>query len=215
MAFWWLVGGFVAYLIGAASAGFQDIGAVMTLCFGGAMAIAIYQLRSWTKNPNNAVQGRVFATLWIAVLGLFTLAGIVGVALNPSGNRSTGSASVAGASATTAAGAPAAPDSYPVDAKTALLRNVKLDFRWSKGGFDDIMIADFTINNPTAYSFKDFEIECVHSAPSGTRIDSNTRTIYQIVKAHSKKRVREQNMGFINTQAARSSCEIKDLVPID
>jgi hypothetical protein len=76
------------------------------------------------------------------------------------------------------------------------------------------MIADFTIKNPTRYRFKDFEIKCTHSAPSGTVIDSNTRTIYQTVQPTSTKVVKEMSMGFINSQATRSGCQITDLVVI-
>jgi hypothetical protein len=83
-----------------------------------------------------------------------------------------------------------------------------------QGGVGNVMIADFTIENPTRYRFKDFEIKCTHSAPSGTVIDSNTRTLYEIVEPKSKKIIKQMNMGFIDSQAARSDCEITDLTPI-
>ena len=95
--------------------------------------------------------------------------------------------------------------------KEALLRDLKLDFNWRTEGFDDIMVANFTVTNPTSYRFKDFEIKCVHFAPSGTEIDSNTRTVYQVVEAKSKKVVRNMNMGFIHSQVKSSSCRITDL----
>jgi hypothetical protein len=98
-----------------------------------------------------------------------------------------------------------------VDAKELLIQNVKLDFKWRKEGFDDIMKADFTLNNPTAYRFKDSEIRCSHYSPRGTVIDSNTRTIYQVVEPESKKVVKNFDMGFIHSQVASSSCKITDL----
>ena len=101
-----------------------------------------------------------------------------------------------------------------VDPKNVLLRDVKLDFKWHTEGFGSVMIANFTIKNPTQYRFKDFEIKCTHSAPSGTVIDSNTRTIYQTVEPTSTKVVKDMSMGFINSQAARSGCQITDLVVI-
>jgi hypothetical protein len=97
------------------------------------------------------------------------------------------------------------------DPKEAALRDIKLDFKWSKSGFGSIMEADFTITNPTSYKVKDLEVECVHSAPSGTVIDSNTRTIYEVIEPKSKKVIKKFNMGFIHSQAASSSCRIKDL----
>jgi hypothetical protein len=79
-------------------------------------------------------------------------------------------------------------------------------------GFGSIMMANFTIKNPTQYSFKDVEIECTHTAPSGTKIDSNTRTIYEVVAPKSTKVIRNMNMGFIRDQVSSSSCGITDLV---
>ncbi len=101
-----------------------------------------------------------------------------------------------------------------IDSKQILLQSVKLDYKWNKSGFGSIMMANFTLNNPTAYRFKDFEIKCSHYSPSGTLIDSNTRTIYEIVEPRSKKVVKDFNMGFIHSQAARSGCEITDLTPL-
>ena len=54
------------------------------------------------------------------------------------------------------------------------------DFSWRKEGFNNIMILDLTVRNELPFSVKDVEITCEHSAPSGTKIDSNTRTIYEV-----------------------------------
>ena len=97
------------------------------------------------------------------------------------------------------------------DHKAEALQKMDLEFEWGKGGFDSVMIANFTIKNKSNYDVKDLEVKCTHSANSGTVIDSNDRTIYEIVKAHSTKKVNDFNMGFIHTQAARSRCEIVDL----
>ena len=95
--------------------------------------------------------------------------------------------------------------------KEMLLRDVTLEFKWRKVGFGNVMEADFTVDNPTSYSFKDFEIKCTHSAPSGTIIDSNTRTVYELVGPKSKRVIKNMNMGFIQDQASGSRCEITDL----
>jgi len=73
------------------------------------------------------------------------------------------------------------------------------------------MEADFTVQNPTEYNIKDIEITCTHSAKSGTKIDSNTRTIYDIVPSKETKVFRKFNMGFIHSQVSTSSCRIVDL----
>ncbi len=71
--------------------------------------------------------------------------------------------------------------------KEIVLRDVKLDYRWYKSGFGSVMVADLTVTNPTAIRFKDFEVTCTHFAPSGTKIDSNTRTVYQSRRAELEK----------------------------
>ncbi len=73
------------------------------------------------------------------------------------------------------------------------------------------MEANFTVENQSQYNIKDIEIKCTYFGKSGTAIDSNRRTIYDVVKAKSKKKFNKFNMGFIHTQANSSSCEITDL----
>jgi hypothetical protein len=81
-------------------------------------------------------------------------------------------------------------------------------FSWAKEGFGSFMVADFVIKNISDYDLKDVSIRCRHSAASGTIIDSNERTIYEIVKARTTKSIRHFSMGFIHSQAARSGCEV-------
>ena len=99
----------------------------------------------------------------------------------------------------------------PLTPKEQALSTVKLDFEWGTGGFGNIMEANFTIKNPSNYDIKDITIKCRHFAKSGTLIDSNTRTIYDIVQAKSNKRFERFNMGFIHSQAEKSNCAIADL----
>jgi hypothetical protein len=100
----------------------------------------------------------------------------------------------------------------PVDLKADALSKIKLDFTWSTD--DVIMTANFVVKNEGDRGIKDFEITCNHTAKSGSLIDSNTRTIYDIVKAHSTKRFPNFNMGFIHAQAAQSSCRVVNLTVI-
>lgn len=81
-------------------------------------------------------------------------------------------------------------------------------FNWSKTGFGSVMEARFNIYNPLDFDVKDIEITCRHSANSGTVIDRNTRTIYEIIPARSSRYFNDFNMGFIHSQAERSQCEI-------
>lgn len=91
------------------------------------------------------------------------------------------------------------------------LKATKLDYTWDKGGFDSVMEANFTITNGSQYTIKDITIECTHFAKSGTRIDSNKRTIYDTVSAGSSKTFNKFNMGFIHSQANSTNCQIADL----
>ncbi len=97
---------------------------------------------------------------------------------------------------------------YESDPKTAL---AVVDMRWSKGGFDNVMIIDsLVVENKAPIAMKDFDVLCVHSGPSGTEMDRNSRTIYEIVPAGSTSTFREINMGIIHSQAVSSRCEISD-----
>ena len=66
--------------------------------------------------------------------------------------------------------------------KEIALEQVKLDYKWNIAGFGNVMEADFNITNDGDRDVKDIEITCTHFAKSNTKIDSNTRTIYEIIK---------------------------------
>jgi hypothetical protein len=85
----------------------------------------------------------------------------------------------------------------------------KLD-KWYKGGFGNVMIADFTINNLTDNDIKDIKITCTQYAKSGTIIGSNTQIIYDIVKAKQTKKFKKVNMGIIHNQAYETNCKLID-----
>lgn len=91
------------------------------------------------------------------------------------------------------------------------LKSVDLDFSWNKIGFDNIMEGNFSIKNNSDFDIKDIEITCTHYAKSGTKIDSNTRVIYDLVSAKSTKKIEKFNMGFMHTQAEKTGCAITDL----
>ena len=95
--------------------------------------------------------------------------------------------------------------------KKVAMNNVDLYFSWGKEGFGNVMEANFTITNNSEYQIKDIEITCTHYAKSGTRIDSNERTIFDVIPAKSKKKFDKFNMGFIHSQAEKTGCKITDL----
>ena len=82
---------------------------------------------------------------------------------------------------------------------------------WTKDGFGSVMIVNSaTVTNDAIFDIKDFTLKCVHYAPSGTEIDSNTRTIFEVVPANGTRTIRNFNMGFIASQAESTSCEISN-----
>lgn len=86
------------------------------------------------------------------------------------------------------------------------------NLEWYKGGFDSVMMVNATFENISDHDVQDIELTCDHFSNSGTKIDSSTKVIYEVVKAEKSKRVRKFNMGFIHSQAASTDCKITNLV---
>ena len=100
-----------------------------------------------------------------------------------------------------------------LDPREEAQNNLSLEkFSWYKGGFDSVMMINATIKNNGKRDVKDITIECIHSSNSGTRIDSNKKTVFELVKAGGSKRIKDFSMGFIHSQAASSNCSITDFV---
>jgi len=95
--------------------------------------------------------------------------------------------------------------------KEKAMKHVELRYSWGRDPLDAVMIANFTINNISQYDIKDIEISCRHFGKSGTYIDKNTRTIFDVVPSNRAKTFGNFNMGFIHSQAHKSECEITDL----
>ncbi|QUY35620.1 zinc ribbon domain-containing protein [Acinetobacter junii] len=98
--------------------------------------------------------------------------------------------------------------------KEEALNNLEFNFEWSKDGFGNVMMIDMTIKNNGKSDIKDFTVVCEHTSNSGTKIDSNKREVFEIIKAGETRTFKEFNMGFIHTQATSSSCGVTDLVVI-
>lgn len=95
-------------------------------------------------------------------------------------------------------------------------RYVKItDFSWTKAAFGNVMEATFTIRNSLPVKVKDIDVKCSHAAPSGTVVDSNRRTIYEVIGAGRTRTFRKFNMGFIHSQANRSGCTVVDVTRIE
>lgn len=82
---------------------------------------------------------------------------------------------------------------------------------WHKGGFDNVLIASFTLRNTGQMKISDVQITCTSYGPSGTAIDTNTRTIFESFPPGKPRRIREFNMGLQHSQASSVSCVVTDL----
>ncbi len=118
----------------------------------------------------------------------------------------------ASSSSTSSSSAPR--EKSPRELKEEIRAQINLDWAWRKAGFDNIMHADFTITNASSYDIKDVEIRTLQFAKSGTQIDRNVRTIYEIIKAGETREFKEFNMGFIHSQSNSASASITDFVLI-
>ena len=104
------------------------------------------------------------------------------------------------------------PPARVLSPKEKALASVTLEkLNWKKGGFDSVMLISTKIKNDGVQDVKDIEIECTHFSNSGTRIDSNKKVIYELVKAGKSVSIKDFGMGFIKSQASSTSCSITDL----
>ena len=144
-------------------------------------------------------------TILLALILIPVALAVVGSALSP---RSTSTS----AARSTASDSPRQPS--PRELKEAIRDQIKLDWEWQNGGFGNVMEADFKITNGSDHDIKDIEIRTTQSGKSGTQIDRNTRTIYEIIKARQTKVFKKFNMGFIHSQSESASARITDFVVI-
>lgn len=99
------------------------------------------------------------------------------------------------------------------DPKRAVLSAVSVQgFTWEKGGFDNVMMVSLTIVNGSDRGVKDLRLECDYDAPSGTRLGTARKVVYESIPAGGRKALKEVNMGFIDTQASKAGCRVADLV---
>lgn len=99
-------------------------------------------------------------------------------------------------------------DSVRLEKHKEKVRNMELTFSWRRIAFDTIMQADIEITNNNDFDVSDLEIRCAYSGKSGTNIDQNTYTIYDIVPAYSTKEFNDVDIGFVVPQATTAGCVI-------
>ncbi len=100
-----------------------------------------------------------------------------------------------------------------LEPKEEALNAVKIEkIQWHKGGFSTVMLLSVKIKNASKWDVKDIQVDCTHTANSGTRIDKNQKIIFEKIGAGKSLSIKDFNMGFIHSQASSTSCSVTDLV---
>ena len=107
--------------------------------------------------------------------------------------------------AATTASAPVKTEESSFD---ATLNNLKLDYTIGKAGFGNILQGNFTVTNSNKFPVKDIVIRCKNYAKSGTHLNNDEQTIYQVIPKSGKKTFNNVEVGLINPQSDSSSCAI-------
>jgi hypothetical protein len=94
-------------------------------------------------------------------------------------------------------------------------RVVLSNFECEKGGFGNVLFANFTIKNSNDVDVKDIVIECSCYAKSSTLLGSNRKTIFDIFPAKATRTIYRFNMGFIHPQTDKVGCNIISIIPIN
>ncbi len=86
------------------------------------------------------------------------------------------------------------------------------DMKWHLGGFDTVMIASFTIKNERAVHIKDVIVRCDVTAPSGAKLGSPVKTVFQSIGPGKSVKIRDLSMGFVRdaAQAASAVCYVEN-----
>ncbi|MGE6790892.1 hypothetical protein ACQKFS_02565 [Pseudomonas guineae] len=161
--------------------------------------------------PTKPIKKRTAWPFFAIPLVIFFVVGILNIDAGPEGKPPH---SVAKESSEVAAtvhppALPAESEPEPLSAAESALALTRLEFKGSKDG--GLLYVDFTVINNSPQKIKDIEIECIHNGKSGSRIDSNKRTIYDIVDPRSRKTFKRFSMGIIHSQATQTRCSINGL----
>jgi hypothetical protein len=93
--------------------------------------------------------------------------------------------------------------------RSQILANFRIrSLSWHKDGFGTVMMASFVLQNDNPMPLKDIEVTCASSGPSGSTIDTNARTVFDVVRQKSYLEVDKINMGFIRTEAVDTKCRV-------
>jgi hypothetical protein len=102
-----------------------------------------------------------------------------------------------------------APKSELVDRQAQAVAALQItEVDWHKGGLNNIMMLSATVQNNGKRDVKDIKVVCDHATSGGTKIDSNSATIYGPFPAGKSKSIHEFDMGVFHDQAKGTNCSI-------
>lgn len=97
--------------------------------------------------------------------------------------------------------------------KKFIIKNTTITLeQWEKVGFDNVAQISAFIVNASDHDVKDVQITCDYYSNSGTKIDKNEKTIFEVVPARQFLVIDKFNIGLINSQATKSKCFVSNLV---
>jgi hypothetical protein len=86
-------------------------------------------------------------------------------------------------------------------------------FTWSKAVPEIVIQADLTIESALPFALKEIEVACAQFARTGVVIDSQRRTITELVPAHGSLQVEALVIGPVHPEAGSSGCRILNVTP--
>ena len=79
---------------------------------------------------------------------------------------------------------------------------------WHKGGWNDMMMFDATVQNTGKRDVRDIKVVCDHLSSNHTKAASNAATIYGPFAAGKSKAIRNFDMGSFREQTKGTNCSI-------
>jgi hypothetical protein len=95
------------------------------------------------------------------------------------------------------------------------IKSISLGLDWRKGGFGSVAVANFTVTNYNPFAIKDVRVRCTFYSKSGTELNRDNVTLYEVFGASKTKKIRDLSVSFINQQAATGSCKPTDFARAD
>jgi len=108
-----------------------------------------------------------------------------------------------------AGAAVSAPTSKQVEQQAQAVASLQMtEVSWHKGGWNEMMMLNATVQNSGKRDVKDIRIVCDHLSSSETKAASNVATIYGPFPAGKSKPIRNFDMGSFHEQTKGTNCSI-------